>query len=159
MLWNKQLHLVIQIYLDFIDGDDMNEIKIVKSKFDFLIKEGFSYSYDKDSYICFTLEYRKGDVIIIPGYDFREHDFSVCLRDIRNRNFLSLHINILDTEIGTLESRVKLQQSVNNIFIDSEKYRHGMPKKHFESIVTLYAVFVKDNLDDILKWVYCPRKI
>lgn len=137
----------------------MNEIKIVKSKFDFLIKEGFSYSYDKDSYICFTLEYRKGDVIIIPGYDFREHDFSVSLRDINNRNFLNLHTNILDTEIGTLESRVNLQQSATNIFIDSGRYHHGMSKKHFESIVTLYAVFVRENLDDILKWSYCPRKI
>jgi hypothetical protein len=146
--------VAIGITQECLGGDDMNEIKIVKANFDFLINHGFSYSYEKDSYICFTLEYQKGDIIIIPGYDFREHDFSVYLRDVNNKNAFDLHVNILETKIGTLESRTKLEQSVKIVFIDSEKYKHGMPKKHFESIVTLYADFVKENLNDILNWKY-----
>lgn len=135
-------------------GDNMNEKKIVKSKFDFLIELGFSYSNEKTSYICFTMEYQKGNIIIIPGYDYREHDFDVCLLDINNKNENNLHTSILDTNIGTFEGRRILEQTVKNIFENSKKYNYGMPKKYFEAIVTVYADFVKANLNDILDWKY-----
>ena len=130
----------------------MKDVKIVKSKFDFLIDRGFIYSYNKkESNIGFSLNYRKGNIIIKPSYDYVEDDFDVYLFDTKYEGFFNFGVSILDAEIGTTNSRKKLKEAVQNLLIESKNGR-GIRKKEFETITTLYANFVKENLDEILNW-------
>ncbi|MDD2371609.1 MAG: hypothetical protein PHQ32_06385 [Firmicutes bacterium] len=132
----------------------MMNLEVIKDSFNFLTDEGFKYSFNNDSNIVLSLEYMKNDLVIIPGYDYREHDFSVSLRDLKNKNILNLSTDILDANIGGLTRRNKLIEDISNVKAYYKKFTHGMPKEYFVAITNLYADFIKENIKEIIEWKY-----
>ena len=128
------------------------EAEVMKKKFYFLLDYGFIFTFQKNSYIVVDIKYKKNNLMIVPWYDFREHIFEVDIWDLSNKMVLLPYANILNTEIGGIENRKKLKDSLNYIYELKKKHTHGMPKEYFEAIAELYANYVKNNIDEILQW-------
>ena len=50
----------------------------------------------------------KNYLLIILGYDYMEHDFSVSLRNLKNNNILNLSTDILNANIGGLTRSLQI---------------------------------------------------
>ena len=131
-----------------------NEKQIVKEKFDFLINNGFSRLEGFTSNVFFALDYAKEHIVISPSYDYRDQDFQVAIRDVNNKSITELSTNLFDTTIGIIKDREEFRQEINNIYKNVKKHTHGMPKKYFETIVTLHCEFVRKYINEIILWTY-----
>ena len=128
--------------------------EFLKSKFSFLISNGFTYLGKEETNIILIYSYKKDDLILTVSFDIREHIISINLRDINNHDVVNLLTNILDSKIGDEEARETLKVSIQRIYKESEKYKYGMIKEHFESIILLYVDFIEKNIGEITRWKY-----
>lgn len=125
--------------------------RIINSSFAFLLDSGFTSTYEKLANIGFQWEYVKDSIVIILGYEYIDDDFDVLLQDLAYQQNHNIYVNILDTDIGNAHDRQLLKEAVAAVYLKSQTFR-TMPKKHFMTIVNLYAQFVKEHLADILLW-------
>lgn len=137
-------------------NDIMDEKKeFMKSKFDFLLANGFSYLGEQETNIIFIFRYKKGNIIFLTSYDFMEEFIGVSLRDENNHNDVINYLtNVLDAKIGSEEEREKIKTSIQNVYKDSKKCKYLMPIEHFKAIVNLYADFVEKHIYEISNWRY-----
>lgn len=124
--------------------------RLVRNSFKFLTKHGFLYSYKHDSYNFFSLMYQKGNVILMPSFDYIDKRFGVYVKGVKNC-MPDMYVNIIDIEIDTSDNRMALKQALSQIILDSKKHTHGMPHRYFKAIVELYAEFVEKNINDVLE--------
>lgn len=123
----------------------MNEIKIIKKSFDFLLNRGFVSTYTKNN-LEYCVIYSSSKARIFLDYDLRTHRFEVDICIISKNNSNGSYMSILDMNIGNEYNKKETMQRINSVYKDAQK-DWILSKEHFRSIVEIYAQFLKQNID------------
>jgi|LSQX01.1.fsa_nt_gb hypothetical protein len=130
----------------------MNEIKLMKEAFSFLIENGCAISVEKSN-VEYCVTYFKSDKQIVLSYDLRQHRFDVGIRNVKgSSNYDATYLPLLETDVGDTIQKEQLIDALNVLYHQAET-DWTISKKHFSEIVNAYAEFVKNNLSAIL--IYC----
>lgn len=128
----------------------MNEIKLMKEAFSFLLENGYAVSVGKSNIEC-CVTYTKSDEQIILSYDFREHQFDVGIRNVNGSINYIAYSPLLEMDFGDAIGKGQLIDALNVLYHDAEK-DCTTSKKHFYGIVNAYAKYVKNNLSEIMTY-------
>lgn len=126
----------------------MNEIKLMKKAFSFLVENGYAVSATKSN-IEYYVTYSKFDKQITLSYDLRQHQFDVGIRDVKDSSNYTAYLPLLEMNVGDTIQKEKLIDALNVLYNEAEA-DWTISKKHFCGIVNAYAEFVKSNLSAIV---------
>lgn len=129
-------------------GTSMNEIEIIRNRFDFLLQHGLSCLYKKSN-IEYYIAYSNAYFTIALSYDLRLHKLDVGILDNRgSKNYLS-YMPLVDCKIGDPKSRDELGKKVEEIYFAARK-DWTISKEHLCTIADLYRDFIEQNLNEII---------
>lgn len=126
----------------------MNEIKLMKDAFSFLVENGYAVS-TKKSNIEYYVTYSKFNKQIVLSYDLRHHQFDVGIQDVKDLSNYTTYLPLLKIDVGDTIQKEKLIDALNAVYHETEA-DWTISKKHFCGIVNAYAEFVKNNLSAIM---------
>lgn len=126
----------------------MNEIKLMKDAFSFLVENGYAVS-TKKSNIEYYVTYSKFNKQIVLSYDLRQHQFDVGIQDVKDLSNYTTYLPLLKIDVGDTIQKEKLIDALNAVYHETEA-DWTISQKHFCGIVNAYAEFVKNNLSAIM---------
>lgn len=135
---------MVKYFKYFLRIVTMNEIRIIKCAFNFLLQKGFSPSFYKSN-IEYCVTYSSSKMNFILTYDLRLHQFDVGISYKNNNSYIPL----FEVEISNEICKQETLDKIKSVYLDAQK-DWTITKKHFCTIIELYANFVNRNIDDIL---------
>lgn len=126
----------------------MNEIKLIKEAFSFLVENGYTVTATKSN-IEYHVTYSKSDKQIALSYDLRQHQFDIGIRDVKDSSNHTAYLPLLEMDVSDIIQKEKLIDTLNVLYHETES-DWTISKEHFCGIVNAYAEFVKSNLSAII---------
>ena len=126
----------------------MNEIKIIKEYFNFLLENKFLCKHAKDN-LEHSVFYTKYPLEIAITFDVRESKIFVGLLDLSAEKPYFTYTLLEEANIASINKIKTLNDAINDIYCEGNINKHKL-----KSLLSLYADFIKENLDTIFHWKY-----